>query len=225
LRIERIKLNALDLEPLRSFYSDILDLPIVENEEDSFTVLAGISRLSFQQVTSEEAPYYHFAFNVSENKIEQALDWLKEKQIPISPINGNLTVRSESWDSLSVYFMDPAGNIVEFIARYRLRNPSDKPGFTRDDILNISEIGVPAEDVNQMSLLLQNRLDSPVYLEGDEMFTPIGDEEGLAILSSLRRYWLGSEKSVRIFPMEVTVGTGKSGEFQIPKHPYVVRTS
>jgi len=37
LRIERIKLNALDLEPLRSFYSDILDLPIVENEEDSFT--------------------------------------------------------------------------------------------------------------------------------------------------------------------------------------------
>ncbi len=226
MRIERIKLNAIELEPLRLFYRDTLELPVSDDGESSFTVSAGASRLTFERARTDsgEAPYYHFAFNVSANKIAESIDWLSGKSVPISPVNGRTIVRSESWDSDSVYFFDPAGNILEFIARHRLPNRSDKPGFSYEDIVNISEIGCAADDVNELSRVLRERLGEPVYLDGDDLFTPLGDEEGLIILSSLRRNWLGSNKPVRIFPLEMTVRTGASGEWPILHYPYSVRT-
>ena len=226
MRIERVKLYAPELEPLRRFYRETLELPLSEDGANAFTVQAGASRLTFERAgsDSDEAPYYHFAFNVSANKIAESGDWLNGKEIPISPVNGRTIVRSESWDSDSVYFFDPAGNIVEFIARHRLRNRSVKPGFSSEDIENVSEVGCAADDVNELSRLLRERLGASVYLGGDDLFTPLGDEEGLIILSSLRRNWLGSNKPVRIFPLEITVRTGESGEWPILHYPYSVRT-
>jgi|GEM_PF-58345 len=230
MRIVEIKLYTLELEPLRRFYCDTLELPLSEDGEGSFTVRAGQSLLTFvrglpdSNSSSDEHPYYHFAFNISENKIAEAVEWLGRKGIEISPVNGRTVIRSESWDSDSVYFIDPAGNIVEFIARHRLANGSDTPGFAAENVVNISEIGCGTDDVNELSLLLRERLRESVYLEGDDLFTPIGDEEGLIILSSLRRNWLGSNKPVRIFPMEITVLMGKSGESQVLHFPYSVGT-
>ena len=232
MRIARIKLYALELEPLRRFYRDTLELPLCEDGEGSFTVRAGQSLLTFDQglpdsdssSSSDEPPYYHFAFNISENKIAEAVEWLERKGVAISPVNGRTVVRSESWDSDSVYFVDPAGNIVEFIARHGLSNGADTPGFSAENIVNISEIGCGTDDVNELSGLLRKRLRGSVYLEGDDLFTPIGDEEGLIILSSLRRNWLGSNKPVRIFPMEITVLMGETGESQVLRFPYPVRT-
>ncbi len=226
MRIAGIKLYAHELESLRRFYRDTLELPLCEDGKDSFTVRAGQSLLTFDRghIDSAEPPYYHFAFNVSENKIAEAVEWLNRKGVAITPVNGRTVVRFESWDSDSVYFDDPEGNIVEFIARHRLPKRSDKPGFSAEDIANISEIGCGADDVNELSLLLRERLREQVYLDGDDLFTPIGDEEGLIILSSLQRKWLGSNKPVRIFPLEITVRTGESSKSSVLHYPYSLRT-
>ena len=60
--------------------------------------------------------------------------------------NGDDEYHFASWNAHACYFRDPAGNILEFIARHNLKN--DRPGeFSARDILAASEIGVVVDDV------------------------------------------------------------------------------
>ena len=60
--------------------------------------------------------------------------------------NGKDDFDSTNWNSHSVYFKDAAGNVLEFIARRDLKN-SVEGEFNSSHILNVSEIGLPSEDV------------------------------------------------------------------------------
>lgn len=113
-------------------------------------------------------------------------------------------------------------NVVEFIARHSVRQGSDAKEFSALDILNISEIGLPAEDVLGLSAYLQKKYEEPEYRSGNAMFTPIGDEEGLMILSSLDRNWLGSSKKVSIFPIEVVLNKGITSIDSVLQYPYKI---
>ena len=53
---------------------------------------------------------------------------------------------SHNWDSHSLYFEDPAGNIVEFIAHHRENNEQER-AFSVADILQVCEIGLVSENV------------------------------------------------------------------------------
>lgn len=130
---------------------------------------------------------------------------------------------SESWNSHSIYFYDPAGNIVELIARHNLINKLDNE-FSYGDLLNISEIGMPAEDVTSLSGYLLEQYKEQIYISGNSKFTPIGDEEGLIILSSLDRNWLGSNKKVKKFPLEIFIVNGREETMQVQKYPYIITT-
>lgn len=221
--IREIKLLTSRLEALRSFYVDVLGFSLDRSDERSFTVDAGASKLTFAACETGAEPYYHFAFNITESKIESAIAWLTGKGIVPSVVDQSPVVYSESWQSHSVYFGDPAGNVVEFIARHR-RPSQSEPGFSLEDVLNVSEIGLPANDVDELSRFLRSELAVEVYLEGNSIFTPIGDEDGLLILSSLERCWLGSDKKVAIFPVEVTLGIGGRRSIPVLPYPYVILT-
>ncbi|QMV40029.1 VOC family protein [Cohnella cholangitidis] len=222
MEITEIKLLANRLDLLKEFYCTMLELPILEYTPSSLSILAGSSKLIFVHSTDVVNPYYHFAFNISENKVDQALKWLQARAVPINQVEGNDVLYSESWNSDSIYFYDPAGNIVEFIARHSLRQGSNAKGFSALDILNISEIGLPSEDVLDLSAHLQEKYEEPVYRSGNAMFTPIGDEEGLMILSSLDRNWLGSSKKVAIFPMEIVLTKGTTQIDFVLQYPYQI---
>ena len=47
-----------------------------------------------------------------------------------------------AWNADALYFLDPAGNVVELIARHSLPNASDAP-FGPDAFLEVSEVGMP----------------------------------------------------------------------------------
>jgi catechol 2,3-dioxygenase-like lactoylglutathione lyase family enzyme len=218
--IQEIKLLAKRLEPLIDFYRRVLELPVLEQSASHVSFGIGLSRLTFERSDDLATPYYHFAFNMTESKADLAIPWLKAKGIRINLINGEEDCYSKTWNSHSVYFYDPAGNIVEFIARHNLKQESDQREFLPEDLLNISEIGIPADDVIELSNAIIDRLNEQVYLAGDSMFTPIGDEQGLLILSSLDRNWLGSDKKVRIFPLEIVLGNGANDPLQLDRYPY-----
>ncbi|GIQ69632.1 hypothetical protein XYCOK13_24560 [Xylanibacillus composti] len=224
MQIAEITLLVNQLEPVTRFYHEILKFPVIECTGTTVRLQCGSSVLSFQQEDKISSPYYHFAFNIAENKLDLAMDYLRQKGISLNRTNESEVFYSESWDSHSIYFYDPAGNIVEFIARHRL--PS-KPGttFSTDDILNISEIGLPTSQVEALSDLLVHQLDECVYISGDAVFTPIGDEEGLLILTTLERQWLGSNKKVEIFPLKVQID-GKMVELRnFLNLPYCLTTA
>jgi len=222
MNLAEIKLLANRLDVLKEFYCSTLELPLIEYSHSMLSIQAGSSKLIFVHSADVIDPYYHFAFNITEDKVEQALKWLQDKAIPINQVEGKDVLNSESWNSDSIYFYDPAGNIVEFIARHSVRQGSDAKEFSALDILNISEIGLPAEDVLGLSAYLQKKYEEPEYRSGNAMFTPIGDEEGLMILSSLDRNWLGSGKKVSIFPIEVVLNKGTTSIDSVLQYPYKI---
>ncbi|TFE19350.1 VOC family protein [Cohnella luojiensis] len=222
MKIQEIKLLANDLDNLVDFYNRILELPIVEHSSIYVSFQIGSSKLVFELSEEVVNPYYHFAFNITESKKDLALNWLKAKGIHINLINGEEFYFSESWNSTSIFFYDPTGNIVELIARHNTKNRLGHD-FSTDDLLNISEIGIPALDVINLSEYLLHQYKEQIYISGNSMFTPIGDEEGLLILSSLDRNWLGSNKKVEIFPLEIVIADGKEDSMQILNYPYIIR--
>lgn len=223
MRIHSLKLLTNTLELLQQFYSECIGLPLLERSNESFTVLAGQSNLTFQQTEkADETPFYHFAFDIPSNKINEAIIWLTSKNISLNLLpNNSSTVFSESWNSTSLYFYDPAGNIVEFIARHSLQNEV-LSSFTSNNILNISEIGLVVLDVTSTKDMMNSHLKLDAYKDSNASFAAVGDEQGLFILSSYKRIWLGSEKQAQIFKTEVTIEGDIKGTTYLDSYPYSI---
>lgn len=186
--IRRVELLSADLEAQRDFYVKVLELP-VRLDEPILEVQAGRTRLFFTH-TPEFDGAYHFAFNIPTNQFESAKRWISSRVPLLQDENGNDEFHSENWNSSSVYFKDPAGNVLEFIARHNLDNAVDGD-FDRLHILNISEIGLPSEDVVGFATEICKKLDVSVFRqEPNESFTPVGDDNGLLIIPVKDRIWI-----------------------------------
>jgi catechol-2,3-dioxygenase len=219
--IRNVKLLTAHLEELQSFYSVILELPIKEVSHDSFTVQVGLSSLTFERaIDSGEKPFYHFAMDISNNKLAEAIHWLGDKGVRLNELpNSSTAYYSASWDSTSIYFYDHAGNILEFIAKHGLDNYSEGP-FRSIDLLRISEIGLVVPNVPAARESLHATFSLDAYKEDDDKFSAVGDEFGLFILSEHKRIWLGSNRLAEIYKTEVEIACAEEREYAYVGLPY-----
>lgn len=188
MNITRVELLSADLQAQRDFYADVLELP-VNLMPSALDVRAGATDLVFKQAWSEFEGAYHFAFNIPENQFHAAKEWISSRVQLLRDSNGQDEFPSKSWNSDSVYFLDAAGNVLEFIARHNLKNVVGDD-FGSEQILNVSEIGLPSEDVVDLANELCTKLDLSVFMqEPNENFTPVGDDHGLFILPAKDRIW------------------------------------
>lgn len=163
--------------------------PIIDAASDAVTLQIGTSQLRWTQTTAPLPGSYHFAFNIATNQFAQAKRWLSRQASLLTDHTGADEFYSQDWDTHMVYFGDPAGNIVELIARHALANTSELP-FGGHHVLNISEIGVATEDVPEQVAALHARTGAPVYRgPGSDAFTPVGDERGLLIVVQRGQVW------------------------------------
>jgi catechol-2,3-dioxygenase len=188
MQFRELELWATDLPALQAFYGGLLGLPIVQAGQALVEFQVGGSLLRFVQAQPGWEGFYHFAFNIPENRLAEASSWLQERVPLIADQTGQTVFPSESWNSDQIYFYDPAGNIGELIARHTLNNGTDEP-FSQQHLLNVSEIGVVVEDVPTAAADLQQRFDLNIYKEGSSTFTPLGDEHGLLIVVQQGRIW------------------------------------
>ena len=81
---------------------------VIETNAKTISINAGKTTLIFQQTNNPEKPFYHFAFNIPSNKIDEAFQWLKDK-VEILWIDEykNYIAEFTAWNARSVYFMDP----------------------------------------------------------------------------------------------------------------------
>lgn len=220
--IRRLELLSADLEAQKDFYGDVLDLP-VRLDSTILEVQAGRTKLLFTHAPEFDGAY-HFAFNIPENQFDAAKSWISGRIPLLRDENGHDEFHSENWNSSSVYFKDPAGNVLELIARHDLKNAMNEE-FNSKQILNISEIGLPSEDVVGLADKICKQLDVSVFRqEPNESFTPVGDDNGLIIIPVKGRIWIpnsgvparllsvrvegminGKEWEVRGVPYEITV--------------------
>jgi catechol-2,3-dioxygenase len=203
--IEKLVLLTERAASILPFYRDVLGLPVIRSEQGGFTVQAGWSELTFQETGDQAAAAYcyHFAFTIPENKFTEAKQWI-EALVPIGTEDGQDVSYSESWNSHSVYFEDPSGNILELIARHTMDNSVERPFDPPQDILCISEIGVTTSDV-PTAVDQFAQLGIMTYKTRSDNFNPIGDDNGIFIVVEKGRRWHFTNKTAESFPVRVTV--------------------
>jgi len=189
MKLAHIQIQSNNIQQTATFYKDILDLPIIKKTKNSVSIQAGNSVLEFLE-NPEFKSIYHFAFNIPENKLDEAIDWCKSKVDLIFIEDQKVITNFENWNANAVYFYDNNGNLLEFIARHDLDNAQTE-AFSSKAILNISEIGI----VNENPLALGKQLIAQHGLEffsknaNSELFAAVGDDEGLLIMVKPNRNW------------------------------------
>lgn len=188
MNLQEIALLTDNLRETETFYTEVLALEVCSRDGFSISFRAGQSILTFSE-SDNEHPRYHFAFNIPCNQLEEALAWTSQRVAIITNHDGEQITSFDSWNAKSVYFYDNNGNVLEFIARFDLQNPSEKP-FTAGSIVCISEIGI----VTDHPLELADKLISEQaswFEKGakSDQFAILGDDNGLFIIVGTGRNW------------------------------------
>jgi catechol 2,3-dioxygenase-like lactoylglutathione lyase family enzyme len=207
MKLDKVVLETKALPELKIFYSAVLGLPVTVNN-DLLTITAGNSQLVFKQTGTDTSPIYHYALNIPSNKLKEAMQWLQSKTPLLWLRDYNSYIADfTNWNAQSIYFLDPAGNIGELIARFDLNDISDEP-FSSAQIRNISEIALvfPANEFKQQVNVLMNRYHLDYFNKQPplEQFCAIGNDEGLLICVPEKRVWFSTDDSVAgIYPLEI----------------------
>lgn len=202
-----ITLKTAHLSEQYHFYTEQLGFECISKNPERFEIKCGKSHLIFEDWN--ENCKYHFAFNIPENQVLDSANWIR-KYADIIAFEDKEIVDFPNWNAHSVYFKDPAGNILEFIARHNLENQSNKK-FDAQSILEISEIGIPVENISNMYNELKDQLNFELYWGDMEKFAAIGHEKCLFITVPLNRPWFPSEDVLsKKWPIELEISKGES---------------
>jgi catechol-2,3-dioxygenase len=160
----------------------------------------GSTRLRFER---GPAVCSHFAVNVPPRRFEEAVAWARERVELLEE-----DVPFPAWRARSAYFYDPAGNIVELIARERA--PGDEL------LLEVSEVGMPVTDVGRAVEFLESELDLPHFSGDRRGFSAVGDDRGLFIVITVGRPWLFTDRPAADAPLRVTIEGPEPGRATVP---------
>ncbi len=208
-------------DALKKFYKDLLEIEVINSDEKSFSLRLGMTRITFVSSVLSNIPFYHFAFNIPENQFHEAKSWAKER-VRLIDLNGEDEFNFESWNAHSFYFYDPAGNILELIARHNLVNKSLET-FTGRSLLNVSEIGIPVHNVNEFFESVNSGFGIPLFSGDLKTFVAAGDDNGLMIIVPEGRKWFPDCAGAGIFPMTITLKGYDEKELRFEKYPYCIR--
>lgn len=232
-RIQTLRLlTAKPLREMKDFYQSLLGFAILAEDNNELTILGGQTQIIFQQATNDQGePFYHFAFDIPQNKLMLAREWLLQRIVLIQTPSNRRDSRYPDdirhfpdWNAHALFFWDPAGNIVEFIARHDVANDSEGP-FTANDILYASEIGFVVEDQQASAQQLEEMLHLKPYPRGTSFAWAMGDERGLLLCTPKGRSWgdnTDRPKIFDIFPTAVMIRGHQLGTYSLPGYPYQI---
>jgi hypothetical protein len=207
--LKEIKLYTAHLQELFYFYYETLGLNC-ELTGNELQIRTRDSLIRFEKSVADNDPYYHFAFNIPSNEIEEAYIWLKES-IKLLWIEDYKSFIEDSAAGMQNHFIDPGGNVAEFISRFDLCDIAEE-SFSAALIRNVSEIGLvfPATSYNEQVNQLQSAWSPSYFIKQKPLaeFRAIGDDEGLFICVPEHRSWYPlKDKPAFLYPMEVQVKT------------------
>ncbi len=189
---------------MRRFYSEILGLSLIEDKNEYFKLAVGSSHLIFTSGVEGE-PFYHFAFNIPSNKFREAKAWVKSK-VELNHEDGKDEAHFTHLPAKSLYFYDPAGNIVEFISRQSVIKYDVAP-FSQHSIINLSEISLTVDDPIKtgqelIELGIRER-DNDELSERALNFMGDRSKESFLLLTKPGRRWIFSNKRSAVHPLSI----------------------
>jgi hypothetical protein len=224
-------ITSASIDAMERFYRDRLALR-TERATGRLSVFAGDTRITFVENPQALNPFYHFAFNIPENKIVEAREWqlARSPLLPIPDRNRAMTLPPDivdysHWNAHSVFFLDPGGNVVEYIARHDLQNATASP-FSSRDILGVSEIALIVDDVAATVGRLRGALALEQYRGSSDEFAALGDEQGLVLVMRRGRILnfnpASQEKAAKVYPTIVKLRGSFNDSLVIGDFPYAI---
>ena len=220
MRIQELSLHTRHLADQKEFYYTALGLPLVEETTASFTLQAGTTRLRFQE--AQQDVLYHVAFTIPRNTFTEAKSWLR-KRVSLLRKKSEDEFFFATINARSLYFCDAANNILEFIAHYDLDHETEEP-FRPAQVLHVSEVGLPVEDVPaQVSLLREKLAIEPYGGLVSEEFAFMGDIYGQLVVVKIGRPWQPAETLLAaVSPMQLTMNGKPEQQLQLAPFPYTI---
>ena len=220
MHIQELSLQTRHIADQKDFYCTTLGLPLLAETTASFTLQAGATRLRFQEV--QQDVLYHVAFAIPRNTFSEAKSWLR---------NYVSLLRKKSADEFffatpnarSLYFCDAANTILELIVHYDLEHETEGP-FGPAQMLHVSEVGLPVEDVlAQVSLLREKLAIEPYGGLVSEEFAFMGDMYGQLVVVKIGRPWQPAETLLAaVAPMQLTMSGKPEQQVQLSPFPYAI---
>jgi len=205
MEIVRLEILTNNLTTTRNFWGEKIGLEevIEETSNSKVTYKLGSSLLTFRYFYQLEPFVNHFAISIPPNQIENALTWLKSKEVKI--IKNEITVAdiyaNPFFNSKSIFFDDAVGNIVELIAFQnlgtefegkRISTTVDGP-FSKDQLFNISQISLAGINVRAAYNVLHTVFEYDSLSRSTASYKPTGGPEGLILLRLKSRPYLPTE--------------------------------
>lgn len=203
--IKHLVLNTSDIEGAGKFYAGLLQLPVIEVTENKISFQAGSSVLSFLKVPHK--CFYHLAFNITSCSFDYNFEWIQNKT-EILPFSTSSPVADyPTWNAKAFYFHDHEGNICECITRFGLPSRlKDLEYKNPKPFMSISEIGIVVDDVSDVLRRINELHEVPLFSRGPQLpeFTPMGDDEGLLLITQTNRGWWPTGRPAEKHDLEVS---------------------
>lgn len=224
MRLLSVTLGTVDLPALRRFYVEAMELAAIEDTPDALALRVGWTTLRFERADRAPATA-HFAFNIPPDSMDRAMEWLGARA-PLLSEEGVTRFEFASWNAQAIYALDPAGNVIELIARRRLSDRLGDAAFGAESLLCVSEIGIVTGDPPDAGRALCEAFELSIFSAADADFTTVGDDEGLLIIVPPGRAWKPTADVMSIpTPTRITLEGGEgsaAGEWAAT--PYIVRS-
>ncbi|HEY7417302.1 MAG TPA: hypothetical protein VH593_19115 [Ktedonobacteraceae bacterium] len=222
MHILELSLDTRCLAEQRTFYCATLGLPLLAETADSFTVQAGATRLQFRE--TQQNVLYHIALTIPRNAFQEAKDWIQQR-VPLLRRDGEDEIFFSGLNARSFYFCDADCNILEYIVHYNLERETEGT-FTPADVLHVSEIGLPVEDVPALATQLQEQFAIEPYGGSvTRAFAFLGDIFGQLVVVQVGRPWLPTETvSAIVAPVRLTISSQREQQVQFAPYPYYIST-
>lgn len=207
MKIKHLTLDCASLQEQKYFYTKKFSFEVVDENEESITLQMGDSKLTFTENRLHKS-YYHFAVNIPFDGMTKALHWL-EKMVDIIETEDGKIQNFASWQALAIYFLDPAGNVVEFIGRERVKSKS-RTVFNEKDVISISEVGLPVFQVNEAFKIISSQSGITKFDCKSSTFCACGDDDGLFIVvDKAEKTWFPTDEAAKAYPLKVLFQNGK----------------
>lgn len=213
MKIHELELFIPNYEETVSFYKNTLGFNPIREEANVTSFQTGESIFTLHK-DETHAYYYHFAFNIPPNLFQSAKNWVSAK-IPLSLEDGHDEVTFHASKATSFYFEDPAGNIVEYIARSETTSEATAQHFDESQIVNISEIGLTARDVKRC---IEEMISPPIRIQhnkpiSNDSLNFLGGDGVFILVGPVGRIWYFSDKPAIEAPVIILTNKGTIKNF------------
>ncbi|GLB59260.1 hypothetical protein NCCP133_13930 [Cytobacillus sp. NCCP-133] len=211
MKIVQLNVKCHNLERMKDFYTNVLEMELISESEQFFIIMAGTTKILFEK--DDSLPFYHVCFRTNADFYDYMFQKLGKESVLLPNENGEYSM---FWKGKQAYFADPDGNIIEMLER-----PLEGGGKNRFGWHDVGEIGMPVQDVARMEEELDVYLKNE-QIDSSETFAFYGDTKGVFVLVKEGRHWNPTERPAVIFPIKIVASGDREAYFKHEHYPYEI---